>query len=132
MVVRNGLRRDLSGRGSGRRGAIACGRTFLFTGDLSQAGEPDAYPESDILKTPHHGSAKACSAALLEAANPEIAIISVGRDNSYGHPSRETLKRLEAAGCTVYRTDQCGAISLSISRNGEMRVHTFLSTEESK
>lgn len=108
------------------------GRTFLFTGDLSQAGEPDAYPESDILKTPHHGSAKACSAALLKAANPEIAIISVGRDNSYGHPSRETLKRLEAAGCTVYRTDQCGAISLSISRNGEMRVHTFLSTEESK
>lgn len=113
--------------------AFTCrGRTILFTGDLSQAGEPDVYPTADILKTPHHGSAKACSADLLDAVRPEIAILSVGRDNSYGHPADETLRRLADAGCAVYRTDQCGAISIRISRSGNVRARTFLSTEESK
>jgi beta-lactamase superfamily II metal-dependent hydrolase len=64
----------------------------------------------DVLVAGHHGAADASCEELLEAVCPEIVLISVGQDNFYGHPSPETLQRLNAFGCTVYRTDQCGTI----------------------
>lgn len=113
--------------------AFSCrGRTMLFTGDLSQAGEPDCSPEADVLKVPHHGSAKACSDEFLHEVSPEIAVISVGRDNSYGHPAAETLSRLENAECAIYRTDLGGAIFISVDRNGGMHARTFIPMEEQK
>lgn len=105
---------------------------LLYTGDLSTKGEPVELPDIDILKIPHHGSASATSERLLYQTSPEIAIISVG-DNNYGHPSDKTLQRLHAVGADVYRTDQCGAIEVHISQDGEMKVHTYLPYEgESK
>lgn len=104
-------------------------RRVLFTGDLSAAGEPEYLPDADILKVPHHGSSKACSERLLQAVTPEIAVISVG-ENYYGHPSDETLERLRSIGASIYRTDFCGAISISVDENGEMTVETYLPVEE--
>ena len=88
---------------------------ILITGDWDAAGERALLenvriPHVDILVVGHHGSKNSASPELLEAAAPRAAVISVGANNSYGHPSPQTLDRLRAAGCAVYRTDQQGTI----------------------
>ena len=67
-------------------------------------------PELEVLIVGHHGSRFSSSNALLELTTPEIAIISVGADNTYGHPAAETLERLRENGCEIYRTDQNGTV----------------------
>ena len=87
---------------------------FLFTGDVGSSTETNILARgtpvaSEVLKVAHHGSAYSSSATFLSAVSPEYALISVG-DNSYGHPSQDTLDRLTAAGATTLRTDQDGTI----------------------
>jgi len=85
---------------------------WLFTGDASaDVEERVAFPDADVLKAGHHGSATSTSASLVAATTPEIAVISVGRTNGYGHPAREVLDRLEDAGAFVLRTDERGTIT---------------------
>lgn len=91
-------------------------KRFLLTGDLEQDGEArliERYPDgirADVLKVGHHGSNSSTGEAFLEAVRPSMAVISVGRDNPYGHPAFAVLNRLEAHGITVLRTDQRGNI----------------------
>jgi competence protein ComEC len=87
----------------------------LFTGDAGTGTESamskTGYPvDAQILKVSHHGSSDASSAAFLGRVRPEIAVISLGADNEYGHPHRETLERLAVAGPLVFRTDLNGTI----------------------
>ena len=87
----------------------------LITGDMSQLGERllmrrTSLPELEVLIVGHHGSDSSTSVELLEATSPEVAIISVGKDNRYNHPTQAVLERLEAAGCAIYRTDESGDI----------------------
>jgi competence protein ComEC len=96
---------------------LAWGRaSFLLTGDLEAAGE-NALLESGVdlqataLKVAHHGSAYSTSESLLKAVQPRVAVISVGADNIFGHPSPATLKRLDDT--IVYRTDQQGEVDFS-------------------
>jgi competence protein ComEC len=91
--------------------------SFLFTGDLEGMGEQALLTtmsdlHSTVLKVGHHGSAKGTSATFLSEINPALAVISVGRNNSFGHPSTEVLKRLQDRGIKMYRTDQNGAVVL--------------------
>ena len=65
-----------------------------------------------ILKVAHHGSATSTDASFLAAVRPQIAIVSCGPDNRYGHPVPTVLERLRSIGVTVYRTDQQGAVLL--------------------
>ena len=86
---------------------------ILVTGDRSRTGEllllrSGNLPDVDLLIAGHHGSKNSTSEELLDAVSPETVFISVGKDNSYGHPSGETLKRLMDHGCRVYRTDIMG------------------------
>ena len=88
---------------------------ILITGDLDLAGERRllreySIPKVDVLVVGHHGSKYATSEELLAAVQPETAVISVGRNNSYRPPTQEVLDRLAEAGCTVHRTDQEGTI----------------------
>ena len=88
---------------------------ILITGDRSEEGELALMervdlPDLEILFAGHHGSRTSTSWALLNETRPEIVIISVGEDNSYGHPTWETLERLELFGCEVYRTDLEGTV----------------------
>ncbi len=88
----------------------------LITGDMNAAVERRLVkygnlPDIELLVAGHHGSASSTSAELLEAVMPEYAVISVGY-NTYGHPAPETLDRLEQAGCTVWRTDLQGTITI--------------------
>lgn len=89
----------------------------LLTGDMDQDTEEallKAHSLSgiEVLAAGHHGSASSTGQTLLDAVTPEIVLISVGRDNSYGHPAEETLLRLQTCGAAVYRTDQCGNITV--------------------
>ena len=88
---------------------------ILITGDRSASGERElmreiSLPDLEVLIVGHHGSRFSTSNALLELTSPEIAIISVGADNAYGHPAEETLDRLRENGCEIYRTDQHGTV----------------------
>lgn len=88
---------------------------ILITGDNNQETEQAllrrvTLPRLDVLVVGHHGSARATSEALLTATRPNAAVISVGKDNAYGHPTQEVLDRLEAAGCRIYRTDRDGTV----------------------
>lgn len=92
--------------------------SFLFTGDIDEEAErailySDQWYELDstVLKIAHHGSSQATSSQFLAAVDPEVAVISVGKDNAFGHPSDETLAKLD--GVKLYRTDEQGTISFS-------------------
>ena len=92
---------------------------LLLTGDLDCAAEKallEAWdlPDIEYLAAGHHGARTSTSEELLDALKPETVCISVG-SNSYGHPARETLRRLGERGCTVYRTDLHGGIHLSLN-----------------
>ena len=95
---------------------------ILLTGDAETHAEKMAlsrFPKecfrADVLKLGHHGSSTSTSRAFLEAVNPTAAIASLGEDNSYGHPHRETVQLLKEAGIEFYRTDQDGTISVTLS-----------------
>lgn len=91
--------------------------TFLFTGDAEALSETDmlenGVPACDVLKVGHHGSSTSSSEEFIAAVSPQIAVISVGEGNSYGHPHESTLKRLKAHGVQVLRTDLCGTITIT-------------------
>ncbi|MEO1770704.1 DNA internalization-related competence protein ComEC/Rec2 [Candidatus Enterococcus ferrettii] len=90
-------------------------KSFLLTGDLEKEGEATLlklYPQlkADIFKVGHHGSNTSTSPELLHQLQPESAIISVGKNNRYGHPVPETLATLSESKTAIYRTDQQGMI----------------------
>ncbi|MGH8927851.1 MAG: ComEC/Rec2 family competence protein, partial [Acidimicrobiia bacterium] len=81
----------------------------LLTGDIETLAQNDLGPiGANILKVPHHGGATS-SLAWLQAADPELAVISVG-ENDYGHPSPKVVEALVEIGASVVRTDQAGDV----------------------
>lgn len=83
-------------------------RSFLLTGD-AETGEMKTIKSdlsADVLKAGHHGSKTSTTDKILKSVNPDIAVISCGKNNDYGHPDEDVLKRLKAAGCSIYRTDK--------------------------
>ncbi len=90
---------------------------ILFTGDVYKSIERklierEPLLKSDILKIGHHGSKTSTSEEFIEAVDPEIGVISVGRENSYGHPTSEVLEILKKYGINILRTDQIGDIKI--------------------
>ena len=99
---------------------VTCGTVdVLLTGDATSDSEASMISDaltrldSEVLKVGHHGSSTSTSAAFLAAVSPDDAVISVGADNTYGHPAQGTLDRLSAAGASVYRTDSDGTVVLT-------------------
>jgi competence protein ComEC len=95
----------------GQHALLLCGdverpieQRMLYDGQLEAA---------DILKVAHHGSRTSSTEEFLEAVNPIFAVISVGEGNSYGHPNRDVLERLNRRGIGVLRTDEDGLVSIS-------------------
>ena len=102
----------------------------MLMGDAGRAAEADILEspgtlECDVLKVAHHGSNDSTSDAWLDAVGPEVAVISVGRNNPFGHPSRQVLERLSRRGIKVYRTDQDGAVQVSLD-DGRPTVESTL------
>lgn len=106
---------------------------LLYTGDIGFSTESllinqGVLYSTDVLKVAHHGSAYSTSTSFLDAVNPQYAVISVG-DNSYGHPSLQTINRLESVGANILRTDQGGNISFTfygLEPNGDDVIMVYI------
>ena len=110
--------------------------SMLFTGDIEQEAEEQIlklYQDnlstllSTVLKVAHHGSRTSTTEQFLHAVNPKIALIGVGKNNSFGHPSTEILHLLQLNSIEVYRTDLCGEISVFASSSGIVNIKKHLS-----
>ncbi len=95
------------------------GMSVLLTGDIDRVGamrmaRHGEAIQSTVLKVPHHGSAEPAVPEFVDAVRPELAVISVGADNPYGHPTEEVLRELERVGAKVMRTDEDGAVTVKL------------------
>jgi competence protein ComEC len=101
-------------------------QSYLFMGDATNKNEEARnWPQTNVLKVGHHGSDTSTSKKFLEQIKPQLAIISVGTGNDYGHPKDSTLKKLSNIGAKIYRTDKNGTIT--ITSNG---TSNMISTEK--
>lgn len=128
------------GKGGLNANAIVCkmnykldnGKVFsiLFTGDIEVEAEKELEQvygkklKADILKIAHHGSKTSSREEFIKLVAPKIALIGVGENNKFGHPADITLERLEKEKVKVYRTDQMGEVSITINKNGRIKVKT--------
>jgi competence protein ComEC len=111
------------------------GRRILLMGDAGEAAESRLLQSgddlrADVLKVGHHGSATGTSAAFVRAVGPRYAVISVGRDNTFGHPAPVTIATLRAAGIEPARTDCDGAVTIAVAGDGSLALTPFLSRDE--
>lgn len=105
---------------------------MLFTGDIEKLAEQQilktekAEIRADILKVAHHGSKTSSIPEFIKAVRPKIALIGVGKNNTFGHPNQQTIKNLENIKCRIYRTDLQGEIIIKIDQKGSMNVKSKL------
>jgi competence protein ComEC len=112
------------------RGLVS-GHPVLLTGDIESRSEErlcgaGTTISASVLKVPHHGSRTSSTEQFVRRVSPRLAVVQVGGRNRHGHPSAEALRRLEAAGATVVRTDLDGAVVLSF-RGGTACARTVAS-----
>ena len=74
------------------------------------------------MKVAHHGSITSSTIEFLNAVNPKIALIGVGKNNKFKHPSSEVIKRLQKKKTKIYRTDKMGEIKIIVEKDGEMKL----------
>jgi len=111
-------------------------RSVLLPGDAEKQAEYAMLSETDaeklhadVLKVGHHGSKNSTMAEFLESVGPQIAIISAGEQNPYGHPSAELLERLRGSGARILRTDEEGAVQV-VTDGHSLRVNCFVGCGE--
>lgn len=109
--------------GSNLRAVVALlkwhGFRMLMTADAEAESVPLHPGPLDVLRVPHHGSRDAGLPSLLAETHPRLAVISVGADNTYGHPVPSVLEALDDAAVPVLRTDQAGTVSIILGESGE-------------
>ena len=113
----------------------------LFTGDIEQIAEKEILKHykdnskllnSTILKVAHHGSKTSSTQEFLEAVRPKISLIGVGENNKFGHPNDDVINRLDEINSKIYRTDKMGEISISVDKNGRIKIATKNSCKNTK
>lgn len=97
------------------------GKDFLFAGDIGSEMEENIMksmqgPSTGLIKVPHHGSKSSSSEEFVSQMRPEIAVMTVGRENQYHHPSDEVLARYEKIGAQICRTDLDGAVTIAVNK----------------
>jgi competence protein ComEC len=103
--------------------------SVVLTGDIGRAVEREIGPAMPparlrVVKIPHHGSLTSSTQEFLNALRPQVAIVSAGRSNQFGHPVPEVLDRYTAIGAAIFRTDRDGAVTID-SDGHAIEVHTF-------
>lgn len=105
--------------------------SMLFTGDIEEIAEQqiiELYSKNknmlraNILKIGHHGSKTSSTSEFINIVKPQIAVIGVGKNNKFGHPSDVILKRLNNLNCNIFRTDLNGEISIEIDKKGKYKI----------
>lgn len=108
--------------------------SMIFTGDIEEIAENkilNKYKDdliilkSNILKVAHHGSKTSSTQKFIESVSPQVSLIGVGKNNTFGHPNNDIVQRLECCS-KLYRTDQMGEISVIVSNNGKIKVKKFV------
>ena len=102
------------------------GYNFMLMGDASTTTEKEILnkynlPDIDVLKVGHHGSGTSSGKEFINEINPKYSVISVGKNNRYGHPNKEVLDNLKNS--KIYRTDLDGSIMFKI-KNNELKIET--------
>jgi competence protein ComEC len=105
------------------------GVSIVFTGDIGTEAEQaivNSFTRAPvrILKVPHHGSATSSSSPFLRALHPDVAVISDGRGNPFGHPVAAVVERYRSIGAAIYRTDLDGAVTVETDGH-TVHVRTF-------
>jgi competence protein ComEC len=108
-------------------------RSFLLTGDIEKQAEArlvesESDLRADVLKVAHHGSKTSSTIDFLERVKPQHAVISVASPSPFGHPHPEALTRLRTTNARIWRTSECGAITVSTD-GADLRVETFVKCE---
>ncbi len=104
---------------------------FLFTGDAEQVIETqllNSEIDADVLKVGHHGAGSSSATSFIKAVSPDVAVISCGEGNSYGHPHSDTLAILNEVGADIYRTDEQGTIQVTADQHKKITVDKKAST----
>ena len=110
--------------------------SMLFTGDIEEIAEKAILSKyvnkqellkADILKVAHHGSKTSSIKEFINAVSPKYAVIGVGKDNKFGHPSEKTLETLNDKNVKIYRTDISGEIMI-ITDGNKVRIEGFFDT----
>ena len=101
--------------------------SFLFAGDVEEEAEEDLSSlgkllRSDVIKVPHHGGKTSAYKPFFESVSPEVAAISLGKNNAFGHPHDKMIDTLQ--GVRIFRTDTNGAVKIKESKNG-LEIKTF-------
>jgi competence protein ComEC len=101
--------------------------SFLFAGDIEEEAEENLsslgnFLGSDVIKVPHHGGKTSAYKPFFELVSPEVAVISIGRNNAFGHPHDEMIDTLQ--GIRIFRTDTDGAVKIQESAHG-LKIKTF-------
>ena len=100
---------------------------FLFTGDATSLVEESLLHKdigADVLKVAHHGSPYSTTNSFFDKVKPKYAIISVGKDNSYGHPGQSLLRKFKKNGVEVHRTDKEGTVIVTTDGK-KINIHTL-------
>ena len=112
---------------------------MLLTGDIEEVAEKQILQEyknnltilnSIILKVGHHGSKTSSTQEFINQIKPRIALIGVGKNNTFGHPNEEIIERLKNYGTRIYRTDEMGEIQITIDNKSKMKVRKYIEQEK--
>lgn len=111
------------------------GFRFLDTGDAEKANEQAILDsgvnvKADVFSAGHHGSSTSNTKKFLSAVNPQLVVVSCGKDNSYGHPHKEAMNAFESVSATVLRTDIGGSIAVGLDENGKIVYAATNDTQE--
>ncbi|MBS1820132.1 MAG: DNA internalization-related competence protein ComEC/Rec2 [Acidobacteria bacterium] len=103
--------------------------SFVLAGDIGRTSEDEISRSFvpaplRVLKVPHHGSLSSSSAEFIAALSPQVAVVSAGRSNPFGHPARAVLERYDKSGTAIFRTDTDGAVTIDTDGN-TLDVRTF-------
>ena len=106
--------------------------SMLFTGDIEQEAEDmilekNVDLKSNILKVAHHGSKTSTTTEFLNKVQPKIALIGVGKNNNFGHPSEETLENITSKNVIICRTDLYGEIKIFVNSKGKIKLSKHIS-----
>lgn len=112
----------------------------IFTGDIEEIAEKAIYEKykysnilnATILKIAHHGSKTSSTKEFLEKVKPNYALIGVGKNNNFGHPSNITIENLKRIKCTIFRTDENGEISIKVNNKGKILKYNVNTKLKSK
>lgn len=114
---------------------VSIGTSVLFTGDIEEAAEKQILKKyennlellkTDILKVAHHGSKTSNTLEFLNTTKPKYAIIGVGNENKFGHPSNITIQNLKKINTKIYRTDKMGEIMIKVNNKRKILIEKMI------